>query len=878
MHVLVCVGQGETGPAAPGATLYPAGKRQARLALPALLVALDSGSVDTDTIEAALAQGATGIVLVEDAHGPAALYEAAVAALSAVRGRCPVLIRDRVDVASATEADGVLLMRGALPVLVAKRMLGGGGALVGAAVGSRQEASRAAADGASFIVVQEDAASSSGGSASAAELMGSYREAQRSSTSIPLLRSLEGLRAEGPALDSHLASADGAVLAQGSHALVPSVAAALGRAGGGGSASAAVRQAGAPSKQTPGGRGSDDELVERERELLQRVLAFVGQATPSLEGQDLVRDALSQLDDPFLVVVVGEFNSGKSAVINALLGERVLAEGVLPTTNEISLLRWREPGSQQPEVQQEADGIFTRYLGLDLLRRLSIVDTPGTNVILERQQRLTEEYVPRADLVLFVMSADRPFTDSEVRFLRYIRRWGKKVVFLVNKVDVLGAEGEVEEVRAFVAASAERVLGLPAAGVLPLSARLAQRDPAGEGGRLGPLRGLIEGLLARGGESGRLKLETPMQVLRALLAAADAQLSADAEVAARDLESLALVGRQLEGFRAAMEREGAVQRAAVADAAREGLAAAAAVLDDQLQLGNLPGLLRDAMAQSQQGGEREGAGVAPGVAAALRYGPAGSVAEKLRGLVSEHAAWLRVNCGRQAENYAAFARDWEEGRRAHDPRAGREEPAATVELDAEQRRLWRQQQSQAMEAADDQPHAIDTPSSALTTSTPSAALASIERLEARATEALLVQEVRQAVVGTAGTAAGAGVAGFFATTILPTTLEDLLALALASAVGYVSVVNLPLRRAEAKRRLEELTLGILEIVQTDMESDLAQQVEACCAGVREAIAPLEAAAALEEENVAEFQRECGRLGEAVEEVLARVARLHIAAD
>lgn len=70
----------------------------------------------------------------------------------------------------------------------------------------------------------------------------------------------------------------------------------------------------------------------------------------------------------------------------------------------------------------------------------------------------------------------------------------------------------------------------------------------------------------------------------------------------------------------------------------------------------------------------------------------------------------------------------------------------------------------------------------------------------------------------------------------------------------------------------------VQIVQTDMESDLAQQVEACCAGVRKAIAPLEAAAALEEESVAEFQRECGRLGEAVEEVLARVARLHIAAD
>lgn len=39
--------------------------------------------------------------------------------------------------------------------------------------------------------------------------------------------------------------------------------------------------------------------------------------------------------------------------------------------------------------------------------------------------------------------ADRPFTDSEVRFLRYIRQWGKKVVFLVNKTDILSGAGEV---------------------------------------------------------------------------------------------------------------------------------------------------------------------------------------------------------------------------------------------------------------------------------------------------------------------------------------------------------------------------------------------------------------------------------------------------
>ena len=84
---------------------------------------------------------------------------------------------------------------------------------------------------------------------------------------------------------------------------------------------------------------------------------------------------------------------------------------------------------------------MVRQLPADILREINIVDTPGTNVVLERQQRLTEEYVPRADLVIFVMSADRPFAESEVNFLRYIRKWGKKIIFVVNKVRCQNAEG-----------------------------------------------------------------------------------------------------------------------------------------------------------------------------------------------------------------------------------------------------------------------------------------------------------------------------------------------------------------------------------------------------------------------------------------------------
>ena len=67
-------------------------------------------------------------------------------------------------------------------------------------------------------------------------------------------------------------------------------------------------------------------------------------------------------------------------------------------------------------------------------------DTPGTNAIHREHERLTREFVPRSDLVLFVTSADRPFTESERGFLQGIRDWGKKIVVVVNKMDRVGAD------------------------------------------------------------------------------------------------------------------------------------------------------------------------------------------------------------------------------------------------------------------------------------------------------------------------------------------------------------------------------------------------------------------------------------------------------
>ncbi|GIV98350.1 MAG: hypothetical protein KatS3mg057_3007 [Herpetosiphonaceae bacterium] len=151
----------------------------------------------------------------------------------------------------------------------------------------------------------------------------------------------------------------------------------------------------------------------------------------------------------------GEFNSGKSSFINALLGERVLPEGVTPTTDRINVLRYGpEPGEELQEAY-----LLERVYPSALLREMNIVDTPGTNAIIRRHEELTREFIPRCDLVLFVTSADRPFTESERGFLEHIRQWGKKIVMVINKIDILSTPQDVQEVIDFVRQNAQALLG-----------------------------------------------------------------------------------------------------------------------------------------------------------------------------------------------------------------------------------------------------------------------------------------------------------------------------------------------------------------------------------------------------------------------------------
>src|SRR4051812_18394986 len=211
-------------------------------------------------------------------------------------------------------------------------------------------------------------------------------------------------------------------------------------------------------------------LLAEERRHLSELGAVLARLDVEAEDQDTFQRSLRQLDELFLLVVVGEFNAGKSAFINALLGQRVLEEGVLPTTTRIGLLK------HGPEVRREADasGLEVITAPVEMLREINIVDTPGTNAVLREHEALTREFVPRSDLVLFVTSADRPFTESERAFLQGIREWGKKIVLVINKIDILERPEELETVRTFVADNGRPLLGAEPE-VFAVSARKALR-------------------------------------------------------------------------------------------------------------------------------------------------------------------------------------------------------------------------------------------------------------------------------------------------------------------------------------------------------------------------------------------------------------------
>ncbi|MBA3943117.1 MAG: dynamin family protein [Herpetosiphonaceae bacterium] len=300
-----------------------------------------------------------------------------------------------------------------------------------------------------------------------------------------------------------------------------------------------------------------EKLLAEERaviERLQRVLAGLG---TDVQVNDLrtLADAALHLDELFLLVVAGEFNSGKSSFINALIGQPVLREGVTPTTDQINILKYGD----HPAEQHRDEYVLEILYPAPVLREINVVDTPGTNAIIRRHEELTRDFIPRSDLVLFVTSADRPFTESERAFLQRIREWGKKIVIVINKIDIL-QPAEVQQVLAFVRDNAGPLLGR-SPEVFGLSARLAQRaksnngDPAAwQASGFEAIERYITDTLDEE-ERIRLKLLNPLGVTGSLNAKYKTLVDNRLTVLREDFATLDSIDKQIDLYRDDLQRD-----------------------------------------------------------------------------------------------------------------------------------------------------------------------------------------------------------------------------------------------------------------------------------------------------------------------------------
>jgi len=185
-------------------------------------------------------------------------------------------------------------------------------------------------------------------------------------------------------------------------------------------------------------------------------LAEMGEA--AAEDRRRLLDVVTDLRDLFfLVVVIGEFNAGKSSFINAILGDDLLPVGITPTTEMIELIRYAEATTRTPQLKDDGTREW-RHPGVGA-QGVAIVDTPGTGSIFQRHEATAKAFLHRSDLVIFVISAKRAFAETERLYLELAKNYGKKIILVVNQIDLLQPR-EQDEVRRFIERQVEELLNL----------------------------------------------------------------------------------------------------------------------------------------------------------------------------------------------------------------------------------------------------------------------------------------------------------------------------------------------------------------------------------------------------------------------------------
>ena len=244
-------------------------------------------------------------------------------------------------------------------------------------------------------------------------------------------------------------------------------------------------------------------------------------------NQDKIEQIRENLEsETFRLVVLGQFKRGKSTLINALLGKRILPADVIPVTAIVTEIAYGPKHEAQvyfyegaplnidperlpefvteednPKNIKKVDKVKLTCPAAFLSHGVILVDTPGIGSIHEHNTRLTQEYIPNADAVVFVFSADPPLTEQEKAFIELIQPHVPKIFFVLNKKDYLDKKS-LHRVLAFNTHILENMLPDASPSILAVSALqgltfLEDNAQKSEDSGIPVLKENLEGFLAR---------------------------------------------------------------------------------------------------------------------------------------------------------------------------------------------------------------------------------------------------------------------------------------------------------------------------------------------------------------------------------------------
>lgn len=332
------------------------------------------------------------------------------------------------------------------------------------------------------------------------------------------------------------------------------------------------------------------KIILEEKLLLKSLLGEISEVS----GKELIerlRSVEESLDNLFSLVFIGEFSTGKSSVINALLGEDVLPEGITPTTDEITIIRHDDAGGESIE-----NGVHYISVPQDRLKGIFLVDTPGTNVTIEQHEKITREFIPKADIVFFVIGAERAVTGSEAKLIQFVKdEWLKNIVFLLNKIDIARDDAELEKLLQHTSRELERAFGIKP-HIIPVSARLARDAKLSGDSALAEKSGfgrLEEYIFRTLSEEERVKMKIRSTTGLALSLAAEAEkaLDGDMKKIADDVEKLGDFESKLKSLESEMLQNSAQFTERIRSRLLEFKTRGIEFIDEFMRFGNIPKLI-----------------------------------------------------------------------------------------------------------------------------------------------------------------------------------------------------------------------------------------------------------------------------------------------